>query len=61
VDADAIDELRPLPRDFARLPTSLKRLPWYQLIAAVAAAAAAAPTASVNFLVQASSTPSATA
>jgi len=37
------------------------RPPWYQAIAEVAAAAAAAPTAKVNFFVQASFMSSATA
>ena len=61
VEAEAMDELRLLPRDWAKLPRLLIEPPWYQAMLEVAAAAAAAPTARVNFLVQACSTSSATA
>src|SRR5690606_18215056 len=57
---EAIRALRPLPIARVMPPRSPTCPPWYQVIAAVVAAAAAAPTARVNFFVQASSTSSAT-
>src|SRR5690606_40998368 len=61
VDEDAICALRALPIELVKRPMSLLPLPWYHAMPAVAAAAAAVPTAAVNLPVQAFSTPSATA
>ena len=56
-----MEALRLLPRDWAKLSRLLLELPLYQASFYVVAAAAAAPTASVNFFVQACSTSSAMA
>lgn len=61
VDADATELVRLVLTDETMLSRLEKAPPWYQDIVEVAAAAAAAPTARVNFRVQASSTSSATA
>src|SRR5690606_35436665 len=62
VDADAICDPSVRPTERVNWPMSRTgALPWYQPMAAVAAAAADAPTAAVKRRVQASSTPSATA
>src|SRR5690606_16701294 len=57
----AMRALSALPIELVKPPMSAAPLPWYQAIPAVAAAAAAEPTARVNFSVQAFSTSSATA
>src|SRR5687768_1851638 len=61
LEEEAICELRLLPTALVKLPRSPMLLPWYQEIPAVAAATAAAPAATVNFFVHASSTSRATA
>src|SRR4249919_3400091 len=61
VDAEAICELRLLPIALVRLDRLSLPTPRYQTMPALAVAAAAAPTASVNLCVHASSTSSATA
>src|SRR5690606_35783358 len=61
VDDEAICELSALPMEPVNPATSAVPLPWYQAMPAVAAVAAAVPTAAVNFAVQAFSTSSATA
>src|SRR5690606_30517745 len=62
LEAEDAEELRLEPTALLKSPRfEIGAFPWYQLMPAAAAVAAAAPTASVNFFVQASSTSSATA
>src|SRR5690606_29698913 len=58
---DAICAPSALPMLLVKRPMSALPRPWYQAMPDTAAAAAALPTAAVNFAVQAFSTPSATA